>query len=58
MFGVNQLGVGKHSYGFTQSAVTALLVFVATQWAIIAIGLLPKSMWRSFRANPDNRAPA
>jgi ABC-type transport system involved in cytochrome c biogenesis permease subunit len=49
-FGVNQLKIGKHSYGFTQGIVTGLLIFFATQWAIVALGLLPKNWWRSSRA--------
>lgn len=48
-FGVNQLGVGLHSYGFTQSATFWLLVFVGTQLAIIGLGLLPSKVWRSGR---------
>ncbi|MCF7817276.1 MAG: cytochrome c biogenesis protein CcsA [Kiritimatiellales bacterium] len=46
-FGVNQLSVGLHSYGFTQSATFWLLVFVGTQLAIVGLGLLPSKVWRS-----------
>ncbi|MHC5026745.1 MAG: cytochrome c biogenesis protein [Planctomycetota bacterium] len=46
-FGVNQLGVGLHSYGFTESVTFWLLIFVVSQLAIIGLGLLPRSMWRS-----------
>jgi len=46
-FGVNQLGVGLHSYGFTDSITFWLLIFVGTQLGVIAIGLLPRSIWRS-----------
>ncbi|MHC5001930.1 MAG: cytochrome c biogenesis protein, partial [Planctomycetota bacterium] len=46
-FGVNQLGVGLHSYGFTDSVTFWLLIFVATQLAVMAIGMLPRGMWRS-----------
>jgi len=46
-FGVNQLGVGLHSYGFTDSITFWLLVFVGSQLAIIGLGLLPRGMWRS-----------
>ena len=46
-FGTNMLGVGLHSYGFVDSAVFWLIVFVASQMAIIAIGLAPRSWWRS-----------
>ncbi len=48
-FGVNQLGVGLHSYGFTQGVLVALGVFVATQLAIIALASLPLRYWLSFR---------
>ena len=49
-FGVNQLGVGLHSYGFTESVAFWLVIFVSTQLAVMAIGLLPHSKWRSVRA--------
>lgn len=47
-FGVNMLGVGLHSYGFMAGAVWWLLAFETSQLAIIGLGLLPLSMWRSF----------
>ncbi|MFI5356321.1 MAG: cytochrome c biogenesis protein CcsA [Opitutales bacterium] len=46
-FGVNMLGVGLHSYGFTEAAFFWLLVFVATQLAFIVLTSLPLAMWRS-----------
>ncbi|MGO9200390.1 MAG: cytochrome c biogenesis protein [Limisphaerales bacterium] len=49
-FGVNMLGVGLHSYGFMDAAFKWLMIFVASQAAIIALGLLPLNWWRSFRA--------
>jgi len=49
-FGVNMLGIGLHSYGFTDAAFKWLALFVASQLAFIALGLLPKGMWRSFQA--------
>jgi len=48
-FGVNELGIGLHSYGFTEGALKALGIFVATQLAIVALGLLPESLWMSHR---------
>jgi len=48
-FGTNMLGVGLHSYGFTDAAFVALSSFVATQLAIIGIGLVPLAAWRSFK---------
>jgi ABC-type transport system involved in cytochrome c biogenesis permease subunit len=47
-FGTNMLGVGLHSYGFTDAAFIALLTFAISQVAIIAVGLLPMRLWRSF----------
>jgi len=46
-FGVNQLGVGLHSYGFTDSVAFWLLLFVVSQLIIAGIGLLPRAWWRS-----------
>ena len=40
-FGTNLLGVGLHSYGFTESGFFWLMVFWASQLAIIALGWLP-----------------
>jgi cytochrome c biogenesis factor len=47
-FGVNQLGVGLHSYGFTESVAFWLILFMLSQLVIIGVGLLPRRMWRSF----------
>ena len=49
-FGVNMLGIGLHSYGFMDAAFKWLMIFIGSQVAIIGIGLLPLSVWRSFRA--------
>jgi len=56
-FGVNELGVGKHAYGFTEGVLLWLSLFVASQLVIIAIGSLPKEMWKSFK-DQDEPAPA
>ncbi len=50
-FGVNMLGVGLHSYGFTESAFFWLVLFVTSQLVAIAIANLPLAKWRSFQAN-------
>jgi ABC-type transport system involved in cytochrome c biogenesis permease subunit len=50
-FGVNMLGIGLHSYGFMDAAFKWLMFFVATQVVVIAVGLLPLNLWRSFRSN-------
>jgi ABC-type transport system involved in cytochrome c biogenesis permease subunit len=52
-FGVNELGVGLHSYGFTEGVLSRLAVFVAVQAVCIGIGLLPLSWWWSYRRRPD-----
>jgi ABC-type transport system involved in cytochrome c biogenesis permease subunit len=48
-FGVNELGVGLHSYGFTEGRLRALALAVLAHLVIIAIGWLPLSTWLSFR---------
>ncbi len=48
-FGVNELGVGLHSYGFTEGVLLALGIFVLTQLAIIMAGVIPKNLWLSFK---------
>ncbi|MEY4132355.1 MAG: hypothetical protein RL592_413, partial [Verrucomicrobiota bacterium] len=40
-FGTNLLGVGLHSYGFTESGFKWLMIFWISQLAIIALGWLP-----------------
>ena len=46
-FGVNMLGVGLHSYGFTDSAAFWLIVFSLSQVAVMMIAALPLEKWRS-----------
>ncbi len=46
-FGVNELGVGLHSYGFTEGVLLNLLLFIFSQLVIIGIGLVPPRNWRS-----------
>ncbi len=38
-FGVNELGVGLHSYGFTEGVLRNLGLFVLSQIAIVLFGL-------------------
>jgi ABC-type transport system involved in cytochrome c biogenesis permease subunit len=40
-FGVNELGVGLHSYGFTEGVLLALALFAISQLAVIGIGCVP-----------------
>jgi ABC-type transport system involved in cytochrome c biogenesis permease subunit len=49
-FGVNMLGIGLHSYGFTEAAFQWLVLFVVSQLAFIGLGLLPAKFWKSFSA--------
>jgi ABC-type transport system involved in cytochrome c biogenesis permease subunit len=46
-FGVNMLGIGLHSYGFTEAAFGWLMLFVASQLLFIGNGLLPNHCWFS-----------
>lgn len=39
-FGVNQLGIGLHAYGFTDAGNRWLSIFILSQLAICALGLL------------------
>ncbi len=46
-FGVNMLGIGLHSYGFMDAGFRWLVFFVATQLLLMALGGLPRRIWRS-----------
>ena len=46
-FGTNLLGVGLHSYGFTDSGFMWMMGFILSQLFFIALVLLPWSYWRS-----------
>jgi ABC-type transport system involved in cytochrome c biogenesis permease subunit len=43
-FGVNLLGVGLHSYGFTEGPRLWLGLFAASQLAVMGLGMLPARM--------------
>ena len=49
-FGVNELGVGLHSYGFTEGVLAALFWFGVSQLAVIGLGLIPRNYWLSSRS--------
>jgi ABC-type transport system involved in cytochrome c biogenesis permease subunit len=51
-FGVNMLGIGLHSYGFMDAAFRWLMLFVLFFAAVIGVGLLPLSSWKSFQPAP------
>ncbi len=55
-FGVNMLGVGLHSYGFMDKAAFWLYTFIASQLALIGLGLLPAKSWASLRHAPSPAA--
>jgi len=46
-FGTNELGVGLHSYGASESSTAMwLLTFTVSQLVLIALGATPKSWWQ------------
>ena len=49
-FGVNMLGVGLHSYGFTDSGFMWLMMFIVSQLLVILVGVIPLRYWASFSA--------
>ena len=55
-FGTNMLGVGLHSYGFTDAAFVVLTSFVVSQIAIIALANVPLEKWRSFQGGAEVRS--
>jgi ABC-type transport system involved in cytochrome c biogenesis permease subunit len=56
-FGTNMLGVGLHSYGFTDSAFVSLTGFAISQILIIALANIPLRKWRSYEAMTERPAP-
>jgi ABC-type transport system involved in cytochrome c biogenesis permease subunit len=48
-FGVNELGAGLHSYGFTEGVTLALVLFAGSQLVLVVLGSLPKQYWWSYR---------
>ena len=48
-FGVNELGVGLHSYGFTEGVLFKLACWVLFHLGIIGMGLVPTNRWWSYR---------
>jgi ABC-type transport system involved in cytochrome c biogenesis permease subunit len=50
-FGTNMLGIGLHSYGFMDAAFKWLMLFNGSQIALIVLGSLPLTMWKSFQSN-------
>ena len=56
-FGVNELGVGLHSYGFTEGVLRNLGVFCLSLLAVAGVGMLPRSKWRSVPATAGVARP-
>ena len=52
-FGTNLLGIGLHSYGFTDSGAEYLVNFVVGQGALLGNGLVCFQAWRSFSRDAD-----
>jgi ABC-type transport system involved in cytochrome c biogenesis permease subunit len=51
-FGVNELGVGLHAYGASETSTALwLLGFVISQIVVIAVGLLPENTFRGQALN-------
>jgi len=56
-FGVNQLGIGLHSYGFTSGVVRALMTFGIYMLICVAFGALPLAWWWSRKSDTKHAAP-
>jgi ABC-type transport system involved in cytochrome c biogenesis permease subunit len=57
-FGVNELGVGLHSYGFTEGRLLTLALAILAHLVVIAIGWLPTPLWWSHRQNGATLSPS
>ena len=44
-FGVNELGIGLHSYGFTEGVLFYLVLFVLANLVAMALGCIPLKYW-------------
>lgn len=55
-FGVNELSVGLHSYGFTEGRLIWLVIFGFSQLVLAGVGCLPKALWMSNRSEPVETA--
>jgi ABC-type transport system involved in cytochrome c biogenesis permease subunit len=57
-FGVNMLGVGLHSYGFMEKSFLWLMGFIASQFVLIGLGMIPMKYWRSFQKAKGSESSA
>jgi predicted small integral membrane protein len=55
-FGVNELGVGLHSYGFTEGRLVTLALVMAAHIVLVFIGWLPTSLWWSYHRRVDSES--
>ena len=46
-FGVNMLGIGLHSYGFTEGTLLWLGGFILAEFAVMCLAAIPPEHWRS-----------
>ncbi|MDA1164099.1 MAG: cytochrome c biogenesis protein CcsA [Planctomycetota bacterium] len=51
-FGVNELSVGLHAYGFTEGVWATLWAFWLSQAVVMIVGVLPTRFWRSYAGAP------
>jgi ABC-type transport system involved in cytochrome c biogenesis permease subunit len=56
-FGTNQLQVGLHSYGFSNTLAVGLVIGWALHAVVLGMGLLPMRWWRSYSALTAAKAP-
>jgi ABC-type transport system involved in cytochrome c biogenesis permease subunit len=55
-FGVNELGIGLHSYGFTEGVLLWLAYYVGIQLVVITGGLLPSRNWANAPSRPSGKS--
>ncbi len=55
-FGVNELGIGLHSYGFREGMVQMVATVVGLCLVVLAIGSIPTRHWLSHRARGERLA--
>jgi ABC-type transport system involved in cytochrome c biogenesis permease subunit len=56
-FGTNQLQVGLHTYGFSNTLAVGLVVGWAFHLGVLVMGLLPLRWWASYEALTTGRVP-
>ncbi len=56
-FGVNELGAGLHSYGFTEGVLLTLSIAWALMLGFVALGCIPRHLWWSFQRQELEKLP-